>query len=207
MRRTSEILLPWLRKIGQTQVGHTETTQAGLGFGTGTGGTFIANFTATAGGCAGKWRNCSRVIMRFNFHQNMHGLGDIPVFVVLRLREKPAGHTALHHGGVILVCRQHTSRRFLMCITYHGKQRMRLINTVYRPARIKDLVAAMLGICLRKHHQFNIVRITAQTRKGITKIVNFILSQCQTHSTVGLDQCLPAKGQHFDLLHRGRAGV
>ena len=53
------------------QLGHTEPSQSGLGFGAATGGTFVANFSARASGGSGKRRNRGGVVMRFHLHQYM----------------------------------------------------------------------------------------------------------------------------------------
>ena len=52
--RLAKIAFPGLFKAGNAQIGHGKTAQPRLGLGAASGGTLIANFTARAGGRAGK---------------------------------------------------------------------------------------------------------------------------------------------------------
>ena len=58
--------------------------------------------------------------------------------------------------------------------------------------RIEDLVAAMLGVRLRKHHQFDVGRIASQLAKRPHQIVDLIARQRQPPFSVGARQRLAA---------------
>ena len=69
--------------------------------------------------------------------------------------------------------------------------------TVDLPRRVENLVTAMLRICLRKHHQFDIRRITPDPQEIVRKIVDFLRRQCKSHFAVRLQQCVPPPLQHI----------
>ena len=50
-------------------------------------------------------------------------------------------------------------------VANHVEQRLRLLNAIDSPIRIENFMAAMLGIRLRKHHQFDIRWIAVELRK------------------------------------------
>src|SRR5690606_19877204 len=67
-------LFPGLEETGDVQVGDRETGQTGLRLGSATGGTFIADLAAGAGGGAGEGGNGGRVVVGFHLHQDMYRL-------------------------------------------------------------------------------------------------------------------------------------
>ena len=69
-------LFPRLRQIGQIEVGHGKTGEAGFRARTAAGGAFITDFTARAGGRTGKRGDGGRVVVGFHFHD------DVGVFLV-----------------------------------------------------------------------------------------------------------------------------
>ena len=66
----------------------------------------------------------------------------------------------------------------------HLEQGFILLFSVNDPVRIKDFMAAVLTVCLRKHHELNISRIAASFRKCIGQIIDFIIRHCQTECDI-----------------------
>ena len=69
--RLTEILFPRLLKPRNTQVGNREAHQTRFRLRAAPGGAFIANFAAGTGRRARPRRDCRRVVMGFDLHQNM----------------------------------------------------------------------------------------------------------------------------------------
>ena len=101
------------------------------------------------------------------------------------IRKKTRGGRAFHHRGIVLVRRQRALRIFLMRIANHAEQRVILRVTVDHPTGVEDLVAAVLRVGLREHHQFDIGRIARQCREGIHQIIDLILGQRETQGAIG----------------------
>ena len=86
-----------------------------------------------------------------------------------------------------------------------------MLFTVNSPIRIENLVAAVLGIGLGKHHQFRIGRVTPQRNKLLHQVFNLIRSQRQPQLTIGGFQRRPAPaknihGRQFPWLVMGKQG-
>ena len=61
-----------------------------------------------------------------------------------------------------------------MGVADHVEQRLGLMCAVDHPVGIEDLVTAVLGVCLRKHHQFHIGGIASDTTEGLDKVIDFV---------------------------------
>ena len=68
----------------------------------------------------------------------------------------------------------------------HAKKRLILIFTIDRPLGIENLMTAVFGIGLSKHHQFHIRGIAAGLREGFSQIIDFIIAHGQPHRKVGI---------------------
>ena len=66
--------------------------------------------------------------------------------------------------GVFISSRIHAGR---IAALDHGKKRLVFLFSVDGPAGVKNLVAAVLGVGLSKHHELNIRGIAVQLGKGI----------------------------------------
>jgi len=71
----------------------------------------------------------------------------------------------------------------------HAEQRPLLRLSVNRPVSIEYLVPAMLGIRLREHHQFNVIRIPVELCEACRQLAHLIFSQSQPPLSVGPAQC------------------
>ena len=83
-------------------------------------------------------------------------------------------------------------RCLLESIFNHLKQGFRLFFAVNHPVSIKNLVAAVLRVCLGKHIEFRIGRIAAEFRECIRQIIDFIFRQRQPQRNIGFFQCRTA---------------
>ena len=63
------------------------------------------------------------------------------------------------------------------------------------PGGIENLVPAVLGIGLRKHHQLDIAGVALEPGEGFQQVVDFVLSKGQAQFAVGLNQCVAPLGQ------------
>ena len=72
-----------------------------------------------------------------------------------------------------------------MRFTNHLEKRLFFIFSVNRELGVENLMAAVLGIGLRKHHQFHICRISALRLKSFDKVIDFILGKRQAHLNIG----------------------
>ena len=200
-------LLPRLDETGNPQIGNRKAAQSGLGLGPAPGRALIANFTARSSGRAGKRRDRGRMIMRLHFHQDMHRFRVKAVLTISGIREETPGWKAGHHRRIVVIGRQHIIRVALMGMANHGEQRTILFHPVHDPVRVENLVAAMLGIGLREHHQFHIAGIAFQAGEAVQQIVYFVIRQRQTEFAIGDDQRFTPTIKHIYRCQRCGFGL
>ena len=75
---------------------------------------------------------------------------------------------------VVGVSRDYAVRRFLGRRLDHAEQALVLFVAVDDPAGVEDLVAAMLGVRLREHHQLGVRRITLEIRVTRHQIIDLV---------------------------------
>ena len=179
---------PRLFKARDLQVGHGETGQAGLWLGATPGCTFVTNLATGTGRRTRERGNGGRVVVGFNLHQDVHWLLHRTVLAGFRVREETSGNTADDDRGIVLISRQNAFAVHHVGVLDHAKQALVLALAVNVPAGVEDLVAAMLGVGLGKHHQFDVVRVATQTVESIDQIVDFVFGQGQAQLDVGFFQ-------------------
>ena len=197
--RLAEILLPGLFETGDAQVGDGETYQTRLGLGATACRTLVADFAAGAGSGAREGGDGGRVVVGLHLHQDVDLLLVVLVFAVGGAREEAATLAPFHHGGVVFIGRQDMIRRLLEGVLDHLEQRLGLLLTVDGPVGVEDLVAAVLGVCLGKHVELDVVGIATQPGEVLHQIVDFVVGQRQTQCHVGLGQGGAATSQHIHL--------
>ncbi len=143
------------------QVGHGKTGQPYLRLGSAPHRAFVANFAT--GASAGARERCNRcgVIVRLHLHQEVHRFLGKTVFRRLRVRVEAPRVMAGHDRGVIGIGGKYALAAAGIGIANHAEQRVILLYPVNRPAGIEDLVATVLGVGLRKHHQLDITGVAA----------------------------------------------
>ncbi len=129
------------------------------------------------------------------------------VFKAARHRKETAGGETFDHRGVVFIGRQHAIAVHLIGVLDHAEQALVLRLTVDVPAGVEDLVAAMLGVGLGEHHQFNVARVAAKAGEAFNQIVDLVFGQRQTQAAVGFNQRITATGQDVDTLERLGLGM
>ena len=109
----------------------------------------------------------------------MHRFVAVAIAHTVRLRVETPGFMAFHNGGVVFVGRQHVVRCDFKGVFNHFEQRLGLFRAVYGPVGVKNLVAAVLRVCLGKHIKLNVVRVAIQFAEILYQIINFVVGQCQ----------------------------
>ena len=198
---------PRLFEARNLQVRYGETGEASLWLGAATGCTFVTDLTAGTGGCARERGDRGRVVMGFNLHQDVHRLLHRAVLASFRVREETAGNVADDHRSVVLVSGQHAFAVHLIGVLDHAEQAFFLALAVNVPTGVEDLVAAVLGVGLGEHHQFDVVRVALETVEGVDQIVDLVFGQGQAQLGVGLLQRGAAATKNVDGGQRLRLGV
>jgi len=204
------IVLPRLVRAGQVQVGDMEARQAGLGLGAAAGRALVADLAAGAGGGARERRDGGRVVVRLDLHQHMRGLGARAVLrrVGVALRQPALDRAALHHRGVVAVGDDGALRRETLGVTDHAEHRQVLRLPVDGEVRVEDLVAAVLGVGLREHHQLDVAGVALELGEGLDQVVDLVVRQRQAEVLVGDFQRRAALADHVDMGQRlGLLGV
>ena len=144
------------------------------------------------------------MVVGFHLHQNMYRLLVVAVHTGFRIREETPGHTAFDNRRVIFIGRQHAFAVHLEGVADHRKQGFLLALPVDIPGRIENLVAAVLRVGLREHHQFHVGRITLKAGERLHQVVNLVFRQRQAQPGVGFNQGITATGQHRYTAQRAR---
>jgi len=198
---------PRLFKARDLQVGYGKTGQAGLWLGATTGCAFVTDLATGTGRCTRERGDRGWVVVGLNLHQDVNRLLHRTVLAGIRIREETPGNTADDDRSVVLISRQNAFAVHHVGVLDHAKQAFFLALTVNIPTGVEDLVAAMLGVGLGKHHQFDVMRVTAQTVEGIDQIVDFVFGQRQAQLDVGFFQRGATATQHVNRSQRLGFGV
>src|SRR5690606_12560575 len=179
----------------------------GFWLGTTTGGAFVTDFAAGTGRRTGVRGNGGRVVVGFDLHQDVHVFLMVGVVAAIRIREETTGFVAHNHRGIVFISRQDVVVVALVGVLDHLEQGLVLFFAVDGPAGVEDLVAAVLGVGLREHHQFHIGRVTTQRAVVVQQVIDSVVGQRQTQCFVGSHQRLAATGQNSHSAQRRRFGV
>ncbi len=206
-RRLAEVLLPRLDGARQLQVRDRKAREPRLGLRPAPGGSLVADLAAGAGRGAGMGRDRRRVVVGFDFHQDADRLAVKGIDVGLGVGEEQSCGRAFDDGGVVAVGRQHAIWAGLGAAADHLEQRLRLCFAVDDEVGVEDLVAAVLAVGLREHHQLDVAGIAAERLEALHEVVDLIGRQRQPHGSIrGLDG-LAASAEHVDGRERLRCRV
>jgi hypothetical protein len=75
---------------------------------------------------------------------------------------------------------------------------------VDHPRGVENLVAAVFGIGLGEHHQFDVGRVAAGLGEDVEQVIDFVVGQGQTERAIGVDQRGFTASQHVDRSQRLR---
>ena len=88
----------------------------------------------------------------------------------------------------------------LLGVADHAEQALVLQHAVNRELGVEYLVAAVLAVGLREHHQFHIGGVALKAGESLHQVVQFVIGQRQTKSGIGLRQRLASAAQHINGL-------
>ena len=127
------------------------------------------------------------MVVGFHFHQDVGQF--LTALIHLIFRVEACNFRTFDDRGVIGISHDGALRVQLMRVFDHLEQGFILLFAIHDPVRIKNFVTAMLTVCLCKHHQLNVGRITACFRKRIGQIIDFVIRHCQTKRDIRRYQC------------------
>ncbi len=146
------------------------------------------------------------MIVRFDLYQNVDRLLRTLVDARSGMRKITSATRALDDRRVVAIGGKDPLRTAGMRVPDHGEQRIRALAAVDDPIRIEDLVAAMLGIRLREHHELDVGGIPPQPLEAVQQVVNLIRRQGEPELTVGPFQG-GSPGFERDAAQRSRPGM
>ena len=202
LQRAGDVLGLAVVAVFRPQLRHGEAGQAGLRLGAAAGGAFVADLAASAGGCTGERRNGGRVVVRLDLHQHM---AEGAIFLIA-LRAVGGNEAldgrAFHHRGVVGIGDDRVLRVLLLGVADHREQALRLGLAVDGEVGVEDLVAAVLAVGLREHHELDVAGVATQAGEGVDQVIDFVLGQRKAEAGVRGHQRRAAAGLHVDLRHR-----
>ncbi len=127
----------------------------------------------------------------------------VPAIGAVRPRREARHAGTREHRGVVRIGDDGTQRMRLVRLADHAEQRFAARLAVDHPGGVENLVAAMLGVGLREHHQLDIGGIApGLADEQLDQIVDFIVRQRQPEAAVGLDQRRTPAAEQIDRGHR-----
>ena len=99
---------------------------------------------------------------------------------------EPLGHRALENRRVVGVGEHRALRIRRVRVPDHAEQRLGLRCAVDDPVGVEDLVAAVLGVGLRKHGQLGVGGIAPERAVGGAQVGDLVLAQRQAEARVGV---------------------
>ena len=135
------------------------------------------------------------MVVGLDLHEDVDLLVVFPIDPLLGVRQEAPALPALDDGGVVAVGREHLVRGLLGGMADHAEEGMTLGLAVDDPARIEDLVAAMLRIRLGEHHQLHVGGIAVQGAEALHQVVDLVVRQGQSQIAIGPFQSATATRQ------------
>ncbi len=120
----------------------------------------------------------------------------------IKFGHKSFDRMAFHDRGVVGIGHHGVLGRDGFGVADHAEQRFVLVHTVNGELGVEDLVAAMLGVRLRKHHQLHIGGVALQVIESVDEVFDLVFGQGQAPLLVGSFQRSAATAQHVHKLHR-----
>ena len=195
-RRLADAVLPRLLVSGDPQVRHRIAHQPGLGFGAAPRCALVANLAAGTGCRAGVRRDCGGVVVRLDLDQYVDGFARAAIDAASGIREPTqASGYALDDRGVVAIRGEHALRSQSMRVANHVEQRTITGRAIDDPARIEDLVPAVLGVGLGEHHQFDIGRVATGRGERRDQVVDLIGRQGEAELLIRLFDCSTSRCQ------------
>jgi hypothetical protein len=151
------------REAGNRRCDTEKPTSPALGLAP-PGGALVADLAAGAGGGARERRDRGRMIVRLDLDQDVDRL-IVPVDARWPDRENSVPPGTGDDRGVVPIGRQHAVRGVRVRVADHREQRALALDAVDDEIGVEDLVAAVLGVRLREHHQLDIGGVAPEAPK------------------------------------------
>ena len=143
------------------------------------------------------------MIVRFHFHQDV-GFIILKMIAAIRVRKKARDRGSLHDRGIVRVRNHGAAGCQSMGVADHGEQAFVLRLAVDHPRGIENLVAAVFGIGLREHHQFDVGGVARDALVVVEEVIDFIRRERQSHLGVCAAQRVPSLSHHRHARERRR---
>ena len=111
--------------------------------------------------------------MRLDLPEDVRDLG-VRAIHAIGIREEPLARAARDHRGVVLVRREHAARARRRGAPDHREQRRILPRAIDVPVRVEDLVAAVLAVRLREHHELDIGGIAPELGVAALEVLDLV---------------------------------
>ena len=144
------------------------------------------------------------MVVRLDLAEDVDGLLVGGVFAGRGVDVKTASDGAGDDGGVVLVGGEDAFAVEVVGVLDHLEQRLVLLLSVDVPGGVENLVAAVLGVGLREHHELDIVGVAFEAGEGVDEVVDFVVGEGEAEGRVGLDEGGAALGEDGDAGHRAR---
>ena len=141
------------------------------------------------------------MVVGFHLHQGVYQLGRGCVFLAFA-RVETGNFSAFDDRGIVRIRHDSAARVLLVRVLDHLEQRLVLRHAVDGPVGVEDLVAAVLGVRLGEHHQFNVGRVALGVGEGLQQVVDFIVRHRQAQVGIRLFQRGAACAHYVDRLQR-----
>jgi hypothetical protein len=184
----AEVALPRLLETGNAQMRNGEARETGLRLATASGRSLVADLAASTGRRARKRRDRGRMIVCLHLHQDVDRLDIARIHVTVHVGEPALALRAFDHRCVIAIRRQHATRVARVRVLDHREQRLRLALAVDDPVGIENLVATMLRVRLREHHQLDVGRVALQPREVRREVIDLVVGEREAETLVRRDE-------------------
>ncbi len=131
------------------------------------------------------------MVVRLDLHQDVDRLDAAAVNMRLRVGEVTGADGAFDDRGVIAVSGQDATRIARVRIADHGEQGFVPLAAVDDPVGVEDLMAAVLGVRLREHHELDVGRLAAEALETREQVLDLVGGQRETQFAV----CLLERGE------------
>src|SRR4030095_2408251 len=132
---------------------------------------FVADLSARSGRRARIWSDRGRMVVRFDLHHDVRGLIMRGEACGAGLRKETGHARATDDRGVIGIGAEHVAGGATFeGVTDHAEQAAWRFDTVDRPGRVEDLVAAVLAVRLREHHELDVGWIAAERGERVAQV-------------------------------------
>ena len=147
------------------------------------------------------------MVVRLDLAEDVDVLVVRGVLVGLRVDVETATTGAGEDGGVVFVGGEDAFAVERVGVLDHLEQRLVLGGTVDVPGGVENLMAAVLGIRLREHHELDVVRVATEGGEGGDEVIDLVLGEREAEGGVGGDEGGAAFGEHGHARHWAGGGV